>query len=153
MPMTVPTIASQIGLTIICSHGTPEPDGAAAGLGAEATGVAGAGGGVGCAARTCHRERYGRRCPEGSHLHKDTHEARLRLLGPVHPDTMRSRHALALTYADLGRYDEAITLHELNLTERLRYLSPDHPHITDTIDAMEAARAAQPPATQPVSPG
>lgn len=81
-------------------------------------------------------------------LHKGTLEARLRLLGPAHPDTMRSRHALALTYADLGRYDEAITLHELNLTERLRYLSPDHPHIADTIDALEAARAAQPPATQ-----
>ncbi len=82
-------------------------------------------------------------------LHQETLAARLRLLGPANPDTMRSRHALALTYASLGRYDEAIRLHEENLTERLRYLSPDHPHITDTIDALEEARAAQ-PATRPV---
>ena len=86
-------------------------------------------------------------------LHNDTLEARLRLLGPEYPDTMRSRHALALTYAELGRYDEAITLHELNLTERLRYLSPDHPHIADTIDSLDVARAAQPSATQPATPG
>jgi hypothetical protein len=54
---------------------------------------------------------------------------------------MRSRHALALTCTALGRDDEAIALHELNLTERLRYLSPGNPNTTDTIDALEAARS------------
>jgi tetratricopeptide (TPR) repeat protein len=81
---------------------------------------------------------------EAAVLHEETLEARLRLLGPANPDTMRSRHALALTYVDLGRYGEAISLHEENLTERVRYLSPDNPHIADTIVALEAARAAQP---------
>jgi hypothetical protein len=79
-------------------------------------------------------------------LHASTLSARLKVFGPAHPDTMRSRHALAVTYAALGRHDEAIALHELNLTERLRYLGPGNPHTTDTIDALEAARAAQPPA-------
>ena len=79
-------------------------------------------------------------------LHASTLSARLKVFGPAHPDTMRSRHALAVTYAALGRYDEAIALHEANLTERLRHLSPGNPNTTDTIDALEAARAAQPPA-------
>ena len=79
-------------------------------------------------------------------LHASTLSARLKVFGPAHPDTMRSRHALAVTYAALGRHDEAIALHEANLTERLRHLSPGNPNTTDTIDALEAARAAQPPA-------
>jgi tetratricopeptide (TPR) repeat protein len=79
-------------------------------------------------------------------LHERTLDARLRVLGRAHPDTMRSRHALAVTYADLGRYDEAITLHELNLTERLRYLSPDNPQTMETIEALESARSATPSA-------
>lgn len=82
-------------------------------------------------------------------LHEHTLAARLLVLGRANPDTMRSRHALAVTYADLGRCDEAIALHELNLTERLRYLSPDNPQTMETIEALEAARGTSPGSHEP----
>ena len=50
-----------------------------------------------------------------------------RRLGPDHPDTLTSRNNLALAYADAGRLDEAILLHEKSLEARERVLGPEHP--------------------------
>jgi Tetratricopeptide repeat len=50
-----------------------------------------------------------------------------RVLGPEHPDTLRSRNNLADTYRAMGRLDEAIRLNEQTLTDSQRVLGPDHP--------------------------
>ena len=71
---------------------------------------------------------------------------RLRLLGPDSPEALLSRHALAATYTAVGRYREAIALHEENLAASLRVHGPDHRHTRNTIDALDKARAALPPA-------
>jgi tetratricopeptide (TPR) repeat protein/tRNA A-37 threonylcarbamoyl transferase component Bud32 len=48
-------------------------------------------------------------------------------LGPDHPDTLRSRHNLAIAYDDAGQAAEAIALHESTLRLREEKLGPDHP--------------------------
>src|SRR5262249_50487262 len=48
-------------------------------------------------------------------------------LGPDHPDTLYSMYNLARTYYDLGRYAEALRLHEETLTLPKTKLGPDHP--------------------------
>ena len=45
-----------------------------------------------------------------SALHEQTLAARERVLGPDHPDTLKSRNNLAIAYQDAGRTDEAISL-------------------------------------------
>jgi hypothetical protein len=50
--------------------------------------------------------------------------ARVRVLGPEHPDTLTSRSNLAGGYWAVGRYDEAITLDEATLTTMVRVLGP-----------------------------
>ena len=49
------------------------------------------------------------------------------LLGPDHPDTLTSRNNLAGAYESAGRLNEAITLYEQVLTDRIRVLGEDHP--------------------------
>jgi tetratricopeptide (TPR) repeat protein len=58
--------------------------------------------------------------------------AQERVLGPDHPDTVSSRHNLAVAYWTAGRLDEAISLDEQNLAGRERVLGPDHP---DTLNS------------------
>jgi eukaryotic-like serine/threonine-protein kinase len=53
--------------------------------------------------------------------------------GPDDPDTLRSMHGLALSYYDLGRYDEAVKLNEETLRLRREKLGPDH---RDTLKVM-----------------
>ena len=50
-----------------------------------------------------------------------------KILGPDHPDTLTSRNNLAGAYESAGRLDEAITLYEQVLADRVRLLGPDHP--------------------------
>ena len=50
-----------------------------------------------------------------------------RVLGPDHPDTLKSRSNLANDYQEAGRVDEAIALNEQTLADRKRVLGPDHP--------------------------
>ena len=59
---------------------------------------------------------------------EDAAEESGRLLGADHPDTLRSRNNLALTYQAAGRLNEAIPLLEKTLTDRERLLGPNHPH-------------------------
>ena len=49
------------------------------------------------------------------------------VLGPDHPDTLTSRGNLAGAYESAGRLDEAITLYEQTLADRVRVLGGDHP--------------------------
>ena len=48
-------------------------------------------------------------------------------LGPDHPYALGSRNNLANAYRDVGRLDEAITLHKQTLDARTRTLGPNHP--------------------------
>jgi tetratricopeptide (TPR) repeat protein len=50
-----------------------------------------------------------------------------RVLGPDHPDTLKSRNNLAVNYQAVGRIDEAIALTEQVLAARERTLGPDAP--------------------------
>jgi tetratricopeptide (TPR) repeat protein len=60
-------------------------------------------------------------------------EARRRLLGPEHPDTLASMNNLATTLADLGDAAGAVDLHRQVLEARRRVLGPEHP---DTLGSM-----------------
>jgi eukaryotic-like serine/threonine-protein kinase len=54
-------------------------------------------------------------------------------LGPDHPDTLRSMHNLANSYATLGRHADALKLREETLALMKAKLGPDHP---DTLKSM-----------------
>jgi hypothetical protein len=60
-------------------------------------------------------------------------EARRRLLGPEHPDTLQSMNNLAVTLRDLGDAAGAADLHRQVLEARRRLLGPEHP---DTLNSM-----------------
>jgi len=47
------------------------------------------------------------RLQEAIEMHEATLGAMVRVLGPDHPDTLKSRHNLALSYRDAGRHKEA----------------------------------------------
>ena len=53
-------------------------------------------------------------------------EIRTRILGPEHPDTLKTMNNLATTLDDEGRYAEAERLHRQVLGIRRRTLGPDH---------------------------
>ena len=54
-------------------------------------------------------------------------EARERVLGPEHPDTLSSGNNLAAGYRAAGRIDDAIRLYEQTLEVSERVLGPEHP--------------------------
>jgi tetratricopeptide (TPR) repeat protein len=54
--------------------------------------------------------------------------------GPDHPDTLATANKLANIYHSLGRYAEALKLHEETLARRRIKLGPDHP---DTLRSMD----------------
>jgi hypothetical protein len=60
-------------------------------------------------------------------LYEETLAICERVLGPEHPNTLRSRDNLALGYSDLGRTAEAVALHEETLAIMERVLGPEHP--------------------------
>ena len=75
-----------------------------------------------------------RRLPGGRPLRRGDHPARgdphrpgSGSSAPTTPTPCTSRNNLAVGYRAVGRYDEAITLHEATLTARERVLGPDHP--------------------------
>lgn len=57
---------------------------------------------------------------------------RLRTLGPDHPETLESRHNLAVAYRSAGRINEAIQLHHTTLRDYERVLGLDH---RDTLES------------------
>jgi tetratricopeptide (TPR) repeat protein len=56
----------------------------------------------------------------------------LGVLGPHHPDTLKSQNGLALAHRAMGRLKEAIRLHEVVLADRERLLGRDHPDTLKT---------------------
>ncbi|KAJ7830390.1 hypothetical protein B0H13DRAFT_1492959, partial [Mycena leptocephala] len=50
------------------------------------------------------------------------------LFGADHPDTLRAMGNLAVTYYELGRYQEAEPLESIVLEKRKQLLGADHPH-------------------------
>ena len=60
-------------------------------------------------------------------------EARRRVLGPEHPDTLASMNNLALTYSSQGRWTEAEGLEVQVVEITRRVLGPEHP---DTLTSM-----------------
>jgi Tetratricopeptide repeat len=61
-------------------------------------------------------------------------------LGPDHPDTLTSRHSLAVAYQAAGDLDRAIPLYEQALTEGARILGEDHPQTKIIRGNLAAAR-------------
>ncbi|KAJ7803119.1 hypothetical protein B0H14DRAFT_3778711 [Mycena olivaceomarginata] len=55
------------------------------------------------------------------------------LLGADHPDTLRAMANLAVTYKDLGKYQEAKPLQAIVLEKRKLLLGADHPYTLDAI--------------------
>jgi tetratricopeptide (TPR) repeat protein len=66
----------------------------------------------------------------------------VRHLGPDDPDTLQSMNYLALSYADLGRFADALKLHEETLTRRKSTLGPDHPHTLRSMNNLANSYAA-----------
>jgi tetratricopeptide (TPR) repeat protein len=72
-------------------------------------------------------------------LHAQARAVREAALGPVHPDTLASRHNLAVAYLKAGRLADAITLLETTLKLREAALGPVHP---DTLKGRNDLAAA-----------
>ena len=60
-------------------------------------------------------------------------------LGPDHPHALGSRNNLANAYQDVGRLEEAITLHKQTLDARTRTLGPHHPDTLGSGDNLACA--------------
>jgi len=52
---------------------------------------------------------------------------RKRVLGPEHPETLWSMHNLAISYGNLGQFNEAADLHAKTLNLRTTVLGTSHP--------------------------
>jgi serine/threonine protein kinase/tetratricopeptide (TPR) repeat protein len=64
-----------------------------------------------------------------------------RHLGPDDPDTLRSMFGLAQSYADLGRYADALRLREETLALQKARLGPDHPDTLRTMSSLACSYA------------
>jgi serine/threonine protein kinase len=71
--------------------------------------------------------------PEASKQLERALNLRRRVLGPEHPDTLKSMSDLAIVYVDEGRYGQGEALHSQTLEIRRRVLGPEHP---DTLKSM-----------------
>lgn len=67
------------------------------------------------------------RINEALKLFQETLEARERVHGIDHPDTLRTRSSLANCYLRVGRIAEAVQMHRTTLADRERVLGPEHP--------------------------
>ncbi|KEP45630.1 kinesin light chain [Rhizoctonia solani 123E] len=66
-------------------------------------------------------------------LNTGVHETMKQVLGKDHPNTLDSMNNLACTYTNLGRHEDARSLHSETLDIRKRVLGKDHP---DTLASM-----------------
>ena len=74
--------------------------------------------------------RYG----EAEPLYRRALEARERVLGPEHPDTLTSVNNLAALYQAQGRYGEAEPLYRRALEASERVLGPEHPDTLTSVN-------------------
>ena len=75
---------------------------------------------------------------ESRKLHEETLRIRRRVLGPAHPDTLRSMNNLAATLLAQGRYAEAQKLFEEVVEIKERTLGRDHPDTLLSINNLAA---------------
>ncbi|MHC4355912.1 MAG: tetratricopeptide repeat protein, partial [Planctomycetota bacterium] len=73
---------------------------------------------------------------ESESLFESTLDARQRVLGDEHPDTLDSAHGLGMLYATTGRLGEAEQLLKQTLASRRRVLREKHPDIVDSIKGL-----------------
>ncbi|MEV0918761.1 tetratricopeptide repeat protein [Streptomyces sp. NPDC049967] len=76
---------------------------------------------------------------EATAVYEEVAEARARVLGPDHPDTLVALDGLAAVYGDTGRGQEALRLGERVAEARTRVLGPEHPHTLETLDNLAAS--------------
>jgi hypothetical protein len=82
-------------------------------------------------------------------------EARMRILGEEHPDTLRSMQSLAISYDSAGRLAESLEIFEQVFEARKRVLGEEHPstlqaagNVADTKKMVdERLQEAQPDST------
>lgn len=72
-------------------------------------------------------------------MHRSTLDDRVRILCPERPDTLASRHNLALALTRAGEQAEAMDLLRRTLDDRVRVLGDEHPHTLNTRNALETA--------------
>ena len=76
-------------------------------------------------------------------LYRDILTTQLRVLGPDHPDTLNTRHCIAMEMAARGNHTDAETEHRDVLTATLRVLGPDHPDTLNTRHCIAMEMAAR----------
>ena len=86
----------------------------------------------------------------GLRLFEEVMETQVRVLGPMHPDTLWTKHGLSVAYADDDRITEAIQLLESTYVARCQVLGKDNLHtlrsqyflgvLCHTEDRMEEAK-------------
>ena len=62
-----------------------------------------------------------------------------RILGPDHPDILRTRSNVALAHQQAGDLQTAIDMYEALLDDQTRILGPDHPYTFGTRINLTAA--------------
>jgi hypothetical protein len=67
-------------------------------------------------------------------------ELRLRVLGPEHPDTIKSMHALADCLTCMGRAEEATSLYREGLQLAQHVLGAEHPDTKALAEDLEKCR-------------
>jgi hypothetical protein len=67
--------------------------------------------------------------------------AQKRVLGPEHPDTLRSASNLAIALCHQCKYAEAQPLCEATLEVQRRVLGPNHPHMLHTASLLDQMRS------------
>jgi tetratricopeptide (TPR) repeat protein len=73
------------------------------------------------------------RVDEAERMQTDTLEARKRVQGEDHPDTLASMDGLAHIYMHQGRYEESESLLERTVEMKRRVHGEDHPATLDTV--------------------
>ncbi|KAK3346489.1 Tetratricopeptide repeat-domain-containing protein [Lasiosphaeria hispida] len=63
-------------------------------------------------------------------------EARKRVLGPEHPDTLDSMNNLAITWKDLGRLQDAENLMRECIRLRQQVLGKEHPNTVSSVSQL-----------------
>jgi hypothetical protein len=79
---------------------------------------------------------------DAERIEREVLEARKRVLGAEHPDTLTSANNLAASLADQGKYAEAERMLHAALASHRRLLGPAHPYTLRTASSLENVREA-----------
>jgi hypothetical protein len=90
---------------------------------------------------------------EGTRIHRETLEARRRVLGAEHPDTLMSAHNLAGVLGQQGEFSEAAEIHRETLEVQKRVLGSRHPHTLLSARKLGIALKGASPTSGPAGSG